>query len=133
MEIKVPKTLKVLTSAHVAAIKYSHEEIVIPDGIQEISDYTFSGYWTKKVVLPKTLKKVGSHAFDKCTYLEDVIFSNGIEEIGEFAFSNCYNLKYVFLPSTLKKIGDYAFDTSYTQFEKTATGRYKVKNGNRTL
>lgn len=129
MELKVPKDVKILTSSHISVSKYSSEEIVVPEGIQEISNFVFDGYWMEKIVLPKTLKKIGKYAFSECRKLKEIILPEGVEEIGEYAFKECYNLEYVFLPSTLKKIGNYAFGFAHTWYETTASGRWKTKNG----
>ena len=55
-------------------------------------------------------KKVRDYAFDKCTSLAHVSFSEGLTSIGEFAFSNCTSLALTSLPESLTSIGKYAFN-----------------------
>lgn len=64
----------------------SDRDIVLPDGLTEIADNTFSGRDITSIVIPE-----------------------GVTEIGRRAFENCYSLKTVSLPSTIKSIGGYAF------------------------
>ena len=54
--------------------------------------------------------KVRGYAFDKCTSLAHVSFSEGLTSIGEFAFSNCTSLALTSLPESLTSIGKYAFN-----------------------
>ena len=132
MEITVPKSEKVLTSAHMPGYSYKYEkEIVIPEGIREISEHTFSEFSITKIIFPKSLKKIGNYAFSKCTRLKEIILPDELEEIGDFAFYECDELEYVRLPRKIKKIGKCAFDTSrfVVWYERTPTGRIKTKNG----
>lgn len=63
-----------------------------------------------RVILPDTLKKIGS-SFSGCLSLTgSVIIPEGVTEIGASAFMDCHNLNNVFpLPSTVKTIGLQAF------------------------
>lgn len=63
-----------------------------------------------RVILPDTLKKIGS-SFAGCLSLTgSVIIPEGVTEIGGSAFMDCHNLNNIFpLPSTVKTIGMQAF------------------------
>ena len=49
----------------------------------------------KQVVLPNTLKYIGTNAFYGCSSLEKINFPAGLERIDERAFGECYSLKTV--------------------------------------
>ncbi len=62
-----------------------------------------------KIVLPKTIERVGNNAFSYCTSLKEVVFSSSVTELGESVFSSCTNLESVTLPSNLTVIKDSTF------------------------
>ena len=53
--------------------------------------------------------KVRGYAFDKCTSLAHVSFSESLTSIGESAFNSCSNLALTSLPAGVTSIGSYAF------------------------
>ncbi len=57
-----------------------------------------------KVVLPKSVTKIGTSAFINCSQLKAVHMS-GVVEIGATAFSMCSSLDKLFIPKTVKKVG----------------------------
>lgn len=61
------------------------------------------------VVIPKSIKAIGIHAFLQCFNLESVTFSEGLKVIEGGAFSNCEKLKDVILPSSLEHLGNSSF------------------------
>ena len=63
------------------------------------------------VILPDTLRKIGSQAFYECTSLTgSIIIPEGIVELSGGTFSQCNNLNGILsLPSTLKYIGENEF------------------------
>ncbi len=108
-------------------------KLVIPLGVEKISDYAFYGCGSiTSVVMKGTVKSVGMYAFYGCPALAEVNTGSGVEETGDYAFSACpsltrvtfgnkvknigaysfaesASLKYATLPASLEKIGDYAF------------------------
>ena len=77
--------------------------------IDEIPSYAFNERWAiDKVVLPPTLKKIGTYAFQK-TSLTSVNIPDNVETIAEYAFSNARQLQEVHLPDCLTSLGNYAF------------------------
>lgn len=63
----------------------------------------------KRMVLPKTLKTIGTNAFYKDQALEEIVASEGLTKINQNAFMSCYALKSFNFPSTLETIGRSAF------------------------
>lgn len=70
----------------------------------------------EEIILPKSLQVFGSYAFQNCTALKTINFSEGITVINNRAFENCTSLTgELILPSTLTNIEYYAFKgCSYT-------------------
>lgn len=78
--------------------------------IDEIPSYAFSGRWAiDKVVLPPTLKKIGSYAFQG-TALTSANIPDNVETIEEYAFRRVKQLQEVHLPDSLTSLGRYAFE-----------------------
>lgn len=79
--------------------------------IDEIPSYAFNERWAiDKVVLPPTLKKIGSCAFQR-TSLTSVNIPDNVETIEESAFSQVKKLQEVHLPDSLTSLGRYAFSS----------------------
>ena len=78
--------------------------------IDEIPSEAFNGRWAiDKVLLPPTLKKIGTSAFQK-TSLTSVNIPDNVETIEKYAFSNAKQLQEVHLPDSLTSLGEYAFE-----------------------
>ncbi len=76
----------------------STERLEIPeekDGIAvgTIGKYAFHGKMVKNVVIPKTVDKIGAHAFYDCRKLEKISISDHLDDIGDGAFKNCRSLQ----------------------------------------
>lgn len=85
-------------------------EVIIPDGINEISSYAFENCKDiTSVTIPISVKKIGLSIFKGCTKLKSVYIYSNIEELGLSSFEGCVNLEEVILPDTLKIIGYDAF------------------------
>lgn len=77
--------------------------------IDEIPNEAFNGRWAiDKVLLPPTLKKIGTYAFQG-TALASVNIPDNVETIEGYAFSNARQLQEVHLPDSLTSLGRYAF------------------------
>ncbi|MBQ7761873.1 MAG: leucine-rich repeat domain-containing protein [Clostridia bacterium] len=86
------------------------EYVSLPDSIEEIGEYAFSGCSAlKQVEMPKELDELGVGAFENCESLEGISVPYGVTEVEERAFSGCESLKWVQLSEKISKIGDYAF------------------------
>ena len=59
--------------------------------------------------LPVGLTSIGNYAFDSCTNLALTSLPVGLTSIGEYAFRYCTNLALTSLPVGLTSIGNYAF------------------------
>ena len=87
--------------------------VVVPEGTETIPDNYFKIEYgsndLKKVVLPSSLKSIGTSAFYGCTKLEEINFPNGLQSIGNYAFFKCNSLKSVELPDSLVSMGSNVF------------------------
>ena len=77
--------------------------IEVPDeidsySVEEIGKWCFTGNKVvEKIILPKSVKKIGKYAFANCPNLKEVI-APGVEECGIYAFDNCPSLVRVEMP-----------------------------------
>lgn len=100
------------------------ESVVLPAGLQVISDYAFSCTGLGSISFPSGLTKIGVGAFADCTYLAGVDLSGAsIEEIGDRAFAGADLLSSFTLCSGVKKIGrDILAGTAYYYDATSWTG-----------
>ena len=109
----------------------SLEEIVIPEGVEEIEYAAFERCSSlRKIVFPSTLRKISNFTEDSgldnlvcvdfskvtelktipdncfmgCKSLEEIIIPEGVTKVDEDAFKNCTNLRRIIIPSTLKDL-----------------------------
>jgi len=92
------------------ALQSNPVEIVLPNTIKIIGSDAFS-YLNRltTINLPSGLKEIGDRAFSGCEKLSGLVFPEGLEKIGESAFENCSALTHIKLPSSLTEIGKGAF------------------------
>lgn len=111
---------------------FNLEKVILPEGLTEIKNDTFSGagkevpdfagsdkyhdyYGLKEIVIPEAgLKKIGDKAFYNCSNLRFTIIStsalgSSLESIGASAFEGCYSLTTMKFPKSLKTIERNAF------------------------
>lgn len=112
---------KVLGDGTVSIVGYSGSggNIVIPStydagagdvAVTEIEALAFYFETTlTSVVIPSSVKTIGSGAFSYCSNLTDVTLSEGLLQIDNSAFSRC-GITAITIPSSLELIGDEAFD-----------------------
>lgn len=116
---------------------YGNEQVVeVPDGIVEIKDSAFWGWWrsndnVERVILPEGVKTIGNGAFEYCPSLseinipmsvktisasafeqcafEEIHISDGVIFIGAEAFAGCSYLREIYIGSGVKEIHSRAF------------------------
>ena len=78
-------------------------QLVIPDGVTEITKDLMKGYENiTSVVLPNSVKRIGDRAFKDWTSLAQVIFADSLKSIGERAFEGCTSLTSIVIPNSVK-------------------------------
>ncbi len=88
------------------------KEIIVEDGITEIGKEAFMDFTgVKKVILPNSVKKIRTLAFENCPSMTSIKFPDGLTEIEDstFAFTG---LKEIEIPNTVSTIGEMAFANS---------------------
>ena len=89
-------------------------EIVVPsvspsgEIVTAVDGYAFFRAPIKSIVLPGTIKEVGTFAFSD-SKLEEVKFSSGISVINAWSFSTCSSLRSITIPATVTTIEEGAF------------------------
>lgn len=105
-QVVVPEGVTVMGSTK---IPQSVTGIILPSTLKKIESKAFEGYKNlTSIPVPESVTKIENHAFRECTNLTSIVIP-GATEIGNYAFSLCKNLKSVTLPDNLKKLGDFAF------------------------
>jgi hypothetical protein len=89
------------------------EELVLPEGVEEIGMSAFSHLPAlKRVSLPESLTRISDHAFRGCAALEELVFPDTVTHIGTSAFAECGALAEVHLPSGLEKLSWGVFESA---------------------
>lgn len=107
--INLPESLNSIEDYAFAFCSYTKmDEVVLPDGIENISRFCFAGFGVPKIVLPSAVKNIAEYAF-QWAKVEEFVFPENLESIGNSAFSGCKSLKEIDLPDNCSRIGQFAF------------------------
>ena len=98
--------------------------IVVPEGVIEIGHKAFCEAKQGEVILPSTLKRIGSFAFSDCRYLKKITLPEGIQELGFYSFADT-GLEDINFPSSLMKIDNCAFQNT-PFFEKNENKKFVI-------
>jgi hypothetical protein len=63
----------------------------------------------KSIIIPGSVKKIGSQAFSGCSNLESVVINDGLEEIEDAVFSGCNSLTDIKILGTVERVSENAF------------------------
>ncbi|MBQ7988518.1 MAG: leucine-rich repeat domain-containing protein [Bacteroidaceae bacterium] len=86
-------------------------DITIPESVDSIGDYVFSGgSYITSVFVPGNVKSIGCETFEGCSSLCSIIISEGVSSIGYGAFRDCVSLVDLKFPASLRRIGQFAFE-----------------------
>ena len=86
------------------------QSYVIPNGINAIDDYAFSGCENlKSVKIPGSVTYIDRAAFHGCSGLVSITIGNSVTSIGDSAFKGCSSLTGVTIPGSVISIGGYVF------------------------
>lgn len=78
-------------------------------GTEIIAGDAFADSKASKVILPKTVTKIDSYAFNNCENLREVVLNEGLTHIAECAFRRCPLLDDITIPDTVLDIMANAF------------------------
>lgn len=107
-----------------SAYKFIPTNLVIDEGVTNISTQAFSGAYFDSVKLPSTIKSIDEAAFIMCQNLTEVVLVDGLESIGENAFLLCTSLLEITIPESVTSIATSAFDASGLTTVKGVAGSY---------
>ena len=106
--VTVPDGVKAIGSHAFFLLKFL-EEVTLPNGVYMIANSAFFGSALKKIILPDSVRIIGSEAFACCRQLESIVLNDGLTEIGESAFNRCESLKSITIPDSVTEIEEGAF------------------------
>lgn len=80
-------------------------DLIIPETITQIGDYTFlGGNHLTSVIIPDSVESIGSGAFAFCNGITSLDIPNSVNAIGNGAFGYCTSLTSVEIPNSLSII-----------------------------
>lgn len=86
------------------------KDLVIPEGVTNISNYAFYGFTgITSVSFPNSVSDIGQSSFDGCVGVESIKIPSSVTGIGERAFWNCHLKEVISLIET-------PFDIDYSAF-----------------
>lgn len=85
------------------------ESLVVPNGIQIISEDALYNASFSSITLPDTVTSIGNGAFMWCGQLKEVNIPQGVTKIEGYAFFGCESLPSITIPDSVTSIGYYAF------------------------
>lgn len=100
----IPSSLKHVSKYSITASSYYVEFRPQWDSIPARSFYDSS---IRKLVLPKTLKRIGEGVFYECYNLKEIVWPDSLEYIGPYALAG-NKVEPMVIPSTVTYIGDWA-------------------------
>ena len=84
-----------------ADIEYQITSVILPNTIKSIGSYAFQNCFSlKEIVIPEGVTRIEAGTFMSCGALEKIKLSTNISYIGEAAFQGC-GISYIKLPSNL--------------------------------
>ncbi|MBR4154991.1 MAG: leucine-rich repeat domain-containing protein [Paludibacteraceae bacterium] len=84
--------------------------LVIPEGIDSIKDYTFYNYSSlTSITIPNSVTYIGDYAFKSCSSLTSITIPDGVTTIEDGAFSGCSSLTSVTIGNSVTSISYDAF------------------------
>lgn len=98
---------------------YFSGDLIVPEGTVEIPDSFMSASQApgpgklNSIVLPESLRRIGSNAFLGQSRLRILKISDGLIYIGSYAFTGCTNLTSLELPTTIQTIDNKAFNLCF--------------------
>lgn len=82
----------------------------VAEGVTYVGKSSFSVTPVEKAYISSSVTKIGSTAFNGCSYLEEIDISYGVRSIGASAFTNCSALKSLILPDSIEAVDMYCFE-----------------------
>lgn len=88
-------------------------DLIVPEGTIEIPDQFIYSYSSpgrlNSIILPKTIRRIGTSAFNGQSHCSNLTIPDGLVSIGSSAFDGCKSLTLLELPSSVQTINSCAF------------------------
>ena len=79
------------------------------EGLEIIGDTAFTHSNITTIIIPSTVRYIGSHSFAVCKELESIEIPSSVTYLGESCFESCSKLKSVIIGKNISKIPKCAF------------------------
>lgn len=112
MKGKIRKVVAIAPRAFAKDDQGSITDIVLPEYLVEIGEEAFKGSDVTSILMPNTVKSLGTRAFEDCKKLKEVTLSSSLTLIPMAAFRGCDALQELQVPASVTKIADLAFEAS---------------------
>lgn len=112
MKGKIRKVVAIAPRAFAKDDQGAITDIVLPKYLVEIGEEAFKGSDVTSILMPNTVKNLGTHAFEDCKKLKEVTLSSSLTLIPMAAFRGCDALQELQVPASVTKIADLAFEAS---------------------
>lgn len=109
---KIRKVVAIAPRAFAKDDQGSITDIVLPEYLVEIGEEAFKGSDVTSILMPNTVKSLGTRAFEDCKKLKEVTLSSSLTLIPMAAFRGCDALQELQVPASVTKIADLAFEAS---------------------
>ena len=108
-DVIIPENLGIVEIGNKAFANKSLTSIIIPNSVKKIGTSAFENNRTlKNIIIPGNIETIGTKAFYYCSGLTDVTISNGIINIEDNAFEECGLIK-LNIPKSIASIGKEVF------------------------
>ena len=107
--VKLPPKVR-MTPEQFGLDQKDPKELRLPAGLEEVGDWWFEDSAVERVFVPRSVRRLGRHAFAGCERLCEVVLEQGsrLERIGDLCFSGC-GLTEMPIPKSLRSVGEEAF------------------------
>ena len=97
--------------------------VTLPNKLQVLRDHVFNGCQALKAIHTKGVHTIGTSAFEGCTRLAKVEFTDALTSIASNAFKDCRSLTQVTLPNSVTEVGPYCFQQCIYNHRTTKTNQ----------
>lgn len=105
------------TRANIISVEFPGSIKSIPKNMFYGGYYAKSHNFLKRIILNEGVEKIGDHAFDGCSGIEEITIPNSVKEIGNYAFHGCQMLKKIQLPEGIESLPTGVFsNTGFVDF-----------------
>lgn len=90
--------------------RWAIDKVVLPPTLKKIGTYAFASTSLTSVNIPDNVETIEQYAFNGARQLQEVHLPDSLTSLGRYAFAGCRSLRTVKIPTKLKEIPWYAFD-----------------------